>query len=164
MTLEGANTTGRVVGVDALPGRTNYFIGNDPKKWRTNVPSYSRVKYAGVYAGVDLIYYGNQAGQLEYDFMVAPGADPNQIRLSFAGANGMRVDAASGDLVLNVGYDEVRLCKPAIYQTVVAASPRSPSNVSKPTTESGLAVAACGQSPPLQQVSTAHSSWRAITR
>ena len=123
MTLEGASTTGRVVGVDALPGRTNYFIGNDPKKWRTNVPSYSRVKYAGVYAGVDLIYYGNQAGQLEYDFVVAPGADPNRIRLSFAGADRMRVDAASGDLVLNVGDDEVRLSKPAIYQTVVASVP-----------------------------------------
>jgi hypothetical protein len=114
MRLVGANARGRVVGLDELPGRSNYFIGNDPKKWRTNVPSYARVKYEGVYPGVDLVYYGNQR-QLEYDFVVVPGADPNQIKLSFAGADGMRVDAASGDLVLNVGDDEIRFHKPAVY-------------------------------------------------
>ena len=57
----GGNAKGRVVGLDELPGSSNYFIGNDPKKWRTNVPSYARVKYEGVYPGVDLVYYGNQA-------------------------------------------------------------------------------------------------------
>ena len=120
MRLVGGNAKGRVVGLDELPGRSNYFIGNDPKKWRTNVPSYAKVKYEGVYPGVDLVYYGNQR-QLEYDFVVAPGADPNQIKLSFAGADGMRVDAASGDLVLKVGDDEVRFHKPAVYQPAVAA-------------------------------------------
>jgi hypothetical protein len=120
MKLLGGNAKGRVVGLDELPGRSNYFIGNDPKKWRTNVPSYARVKYEGVYPGVDLVYYGNQR-QLEYDFLVAPGADPNQIKLSFAGADGMRLDPASGDLVLKVGEDEVRLQKPAVYQPTVAA-------------------------------------------
>ena len=120
MRLVGGNAKGRVVGLDELPGRSNYFIGNDPKKWRTNVPSYAQVKYEGVYPGVDLVYYGNQR-QLEYDFVVAPGADPNQIKLSFAGADGMRVDAASGDLVLKVGDDEVRFRKPAVYQPAVAA-------------------------------------------
>jgi hypothetical protein len=98
MRLVGANAKATVTGAEELPGKSNYFIGNDPKKWRTNVSSYARVKYEGVYPGVDLVYYGNQR-QLEYDFVVAPGADPNRIRLSFAGAEGMRVDAASGDLV-----------------------------------------------------------------
>jgi hypothetical protein len=119
MRLMGGKARGGIVGLDELPGRSNYFIGNDRKKWRTNVPSYAQVKYEGVYPGVDLVYYGNQR-QLEYDFVVAPGADPNQIKLGFAGADGMRVDAASGDLVLKVGDDEVRLHKPAVYQPVVA--------------------------------------------
>ena len=127
MRLAGGNAKARVIGLDELPGRNNYFIGNDPKKWRTNVPSDARVKYEGVYPGVDLVYYGNQR-DLEYDFVVAPGADPNQIKLSFAGADGMRVDAASGDLVLKVGDDEVRFHKPAVYQPALAAvsSPPSP--------------------------------------
>jgi hypothetical protein len=123
MRLVGGNAKGRVVGLDKLPGRSNYFIGNDPKKWRTNVPSYARVKYEGVYPGVDLVYYGKQR-QLEYDFVVAPGADPNQIKLSFAGGDGTRLDAASGDLVLKVGGDEVRFQKPAVYQPAVAAASR----------------------------------------
>ncbi len=115
MKLVGGNAMARVVGLHKLSGRSNYFIGNDPKKWRTNVPSYSTVKYEAVYPGVDLIYYGNQR-QLEYDFVVAPGADPSQIKLSFAGADGMRVDTTSGDLVLKVGDDAVRFRKPSVYQ------------------------------------------------
>jgi hypothetical protein len=67
--------------MEELPGKSNYFIGNDPTKWRTNVPNYAKVKYANVYPGVDLVYYGNQ-GQLEYDFVVQPGADPRSIQLA----------------------------------------------------------------------------------
>ena len=77
----GANPNPKIVGMDELPGKSNYFIGNDPKKWRTNVPNYAKVKYANVYPGVDLVYYGNQ-GKLEYDFVVSPGADPNSIQLA----------------------------------------------------------------------------------
>jgi len=123
MRLVGGNAQARVVGLDELPGRSNYFIGNDPKKWRTNVPNYAKVKFEDVYPGVDLVYYGDPAkgGRLEYDFMVSPGADPNQIKLSFAGADGVRVDPASGDLVLKLGGDEVRFQKPAVYQPAVAA-------------------------------------------
>jgi hypothetical protein len=120
MQLSGGSAKARVVGLNELPGSSNYFIGNDPQKWRTNVPSYAQVKYEGVYPGVDLLYYGNQR-QLEYDFVVAPGADPNQIKMTFAGADGMRVDPASGDLVLKVGGDEVRFQKPIAYQPTVAA-------------------------------------------
>ena len=119
--LVGANANAAVTGGDELPGKANYFIGNDPKKWRTNLPTYATVRYQNVYPGVDLAYYGNQGGQLEYDFVVAPGADPNKIKLSFTGADGMRVDAASGDLVLKVGDDEVRFQKPLVYQPAAAA-------------------------------------------
>jgi hypothetical protein len=125
--LVGANVPATVTGAEELPGKSNYFIGNDPKKWRTNVPTCAKVRYHNVYPGVDLEYYGNQGGQLEYDFVVAPGADPNQIKLGFAGAEGMRVDAASGDLVLKVGDDVVRFHKPVVYQPAVAAVSSSPS-------------------------------------
>jgi len=73
MRLVAANADAKVTGLDEVPGKSNYFIGNDPKKWRTNVPNYGKVRYENVYPGVDLVYYGNQR-QLEYDFVVAPGA------------------------------------------------------------------------------------------
>jgi hypothetical protein len=78
MKLRNANPAAKVTGVDELAGTSNYFIGNDPAKWRTNVPTYAKVKYEGIYSGIDLVYYGNQR-QLEYDFIVAPGADPRRI-------------------------------------------------------------------------------------
>ncbi len=73
--LVGANPAPQLTGFDELPGKANYFIGNDPKKWRKDVPTYAKVKYHAVYPGVDLVYYGNQR-QLEHDFIIAPGADP----------------------------------------------------------------------------------------
>jgi hypothetical protein len=112
--LEGANSEPRIIGVDALPGKTDYFIGNDPKKWHTGVPSYARVKYSDIYPGVDLDFYGNQ-NRLEYDFEVAPGADPNAIRLHLEGAEKMRLNA-QGDLEVSVPGGEVFLQKPVIYQ------------------------------------------------
>jgi hypothetical protein len=80
--LEHANRNAKVSGIDELEGKSNYFIGNDSAKWRRNIPTYARVKYQEVYSGVDLVYYGNQR-QLEYDFVLAPGADPKQIRSVF---------------------------------------------------------------------------------
>jgi hypothetical protein len=80
MQLLGVNPAPQVAGLEELPGKAHYFIGNDPHKWRTNAPTYARVKYANVYPGVDLVYYGNQ-GRLEYDFVVQPGADPSRIAL-----------------------------------------------------------------------------------
>jgi hypothetical protein len=114
--LEGANSASRIAGVDALPGKTDYFIGNDPKKWHTGVPSYARVKYSDIYPGVDLDFYGNQ-NRLEYDFEVAPGADPNAIRLHLEGAQKVRLNA-HGDLKLSVTGGEVVLQKPVVYQLV----------------------------------------------
>jgi len=84
--LRGANTGASVVGLDELLGKSNYFVGKDPKQWRTNLPTYARVRYQNVYPGVDLVYYGNQGGQLECDFVIAPGADPSAIALSIGAA------------------------------------------------------------------------------
>src|SRR6185295_10756590 len=82
MKLLGANNNPRMVGTDQLPGKSNYFIGNDPTKWKTSVRNYGKVKYEDVYPGVDMVYYGNQQ-ELEYDFIVAPGSDARQIKLRF---------------------------------------------------------------------------------
>ena len=79
MKLDGANPAPTVTALDKLDTVVNYFIGNDPKKWRTNVANYARVKYREVYPGIDLVYYGNQQ-QLEYDFIVAPGGDPRAVQ------------------------------------------------------------------------------------
>jgi hypothetical protein len=114
MKLLDANPAPHVAGLEALPGKINYFIGNGPTQWRTNVPSYAKVKYEAVYPGVDLIYYGNQR-QLEYDFVVAPGADPNAITLGFAGADWTEIDD-QGDLVLHTSSGQVRQHKPRVYQ------------------------------------------------
>ncbi len=119
MRLIGASARVAVSGVDELPGRSNYFIGNNPQKWHTNVANYAKVKYTNVYSGIDLLYYGNKAGQFEYDFRVAPGADASQIQLSFAGADRVRVDASTGDLVLELDGNEIRIHKPAVYQPIV---------------------------------------------
>jgi hypothetical protein len=116
MKLVGANPQPPVSGQDALPGKVNYFIGDDPKKWRTNVPTYAKVKYESVYPGVDLVYYGD-GRQLEYDFVVAPGSDPKAIALAFEGVDKLEVDA-QGDLVLAVNGGEPRLRRPLVYQEV----------------------------------------------
>lgn len=116
MKFAGANPAPQVVGLDQLSSTSNYFIGNDPAKWRTNVPNYAKVKYEGIYPGVDLVMYGNQR-ELEYDFVVAPGADPNSIRFAFEGARQMRLNAR-GDLVLRTSGGEVLQHKPIIYQEV----------------------------------------------
>ena len=116
-----------MTGLDELPGKSNYFIGNDPAKWRTNVPTYAKVRYENVYPGIDLVYYGNQR-QLEYDFVVAPGADPRAIRLAFQsrdreGAGALRIDG-QGDLVLEAEGSELRLHRPVIYQEISGARQR----------------------------------------
>ncbi len=114
MALGGANPDAQVSGVDALPGRANYFLGNDPARWRADVPSYAKVQYRGVYPGVDLVYYGNQR-HLEYDFVVAPGASGKPIRVQFGGAGKLKLKA-SGDLIVTAGSGEVVFRKPSMYQ------------------------------------------------
>ncbi len=123
MRLVGANPAARIEGLDELPGRSHSFIGADPGRWRTNVPTYARVAYRDIYPGVDLVYYGTQERQLEYDFVVGPGADPRAIRLTFDGADRLELNAA-GDLLLHVGESSLRFGKPVIYQ--LAAGVRRP--------------------------------------
>jgi hypothetical protein len=112
--LAGANTNPTMSGIDQLPGHVNYFTGSNPKNWRTNVPSFSAVKYQAVYPGIDLVFYGNQR-RLEYDLIVAPGADPSQIAFDIRGAKNLRINA-NGDLAMQVAKGEVDLQKPTIYQ------------------------------------------------
>jgi hypothetical protein len=100
--------------VDELPGKSNYFIGKNPKSWRSNVTNYAKVRYRNVYPGVDLVYYGN-GSQLEYDFVVAAGADPRAIALTFTGANSVSVDQG-GDLVLATDSGKIVQRKPRVWQ------------------------------------------------
>ena len=116
MSLVGGARDPVVSGFDDLPGKMNYFIGKDRSKWRSNVPTYAKVHYQNVYPGVDLVYYGNQR-QLEYDFVVAPGADPKKIVLGFQGANKLEIDA-QGELVLHASGGDVRQHKPIVYQEI----------------------------------------------
>jgi uncharacterized repeat protein (TIGR02543 family) len=116
LTGAGVNPQPVVEGLAALPGRSHYYLGNDPQRWQTEVPHFAKVRYGAVYPGVDWELYGNPR-QLEYDFVVAPGADPNLINLSFAGADGARLDA-DGQLVVAVAGQEVLHSSPTIYQVV----------------------------------------------
>ena len=116
MRLANVNPATKISGLDPLPGRVDYFLGNDPANWRTNIPSYARVKYSDVYPGVDLVFYGNQR-RLEYDFIVAPGADPSTISLNVEGARKLRV-SAHGDLLASMAGGEVELQKPLVYQRI----------------------------------------------
>jgi HYDIN/CFA65/VesB-like, Ig-like domain/Protein of unknown function (DUF1573)/Beta-propeller repeat/Abnormal spindle-like microcephaly-assoc'd, ASPM-SPD-2-Hydin len=113
-TLVGASSNATPVGENLQPGKANYFIGSDHSKWRTNIPTYARVRYKNVYPGIDLVYYGNQR-QVEYDFVVAAGADPSQIKFNVTGADTLAIDE-SGDLALKVGNGQLKFKAPAIYQ------------------------------------------------
>ena len=116
MRLEGASQPRQTIGLEKLPGISNYFIGNDPTKWRTDVPHYGRIQYEGVYPGIDLVWYGSER-KLEYDFVVAPGADPKQIQVAYERVESLGVDAV-GNLVLGTALGEVRQQKPRVYQEI----------------------------------------------
>ncbi len=100
---------------DRLPGKSNYFLGNDPAKWRTGVPQFSRVRYDNIYPGINLVFYGSQ-GQLEYDFQVAPGSDPAQAELEFDGAKQLAL--SEGALIIKGEGGSVRLGAPRVYQEI----------------------------------------------
>jgi len=114
MGLAQANPHAEVSGADLLPGKSNYFIGNDLSQWHRGIPQYSRVRYRNVYPGIDLVYYGNR-GRLESDFEVAPGSNPRQVALRFRGADQVRIDG-SGNLVLSLQGGAVVLESPRVYQ------------------------------------------------
>jgi hypothetical protein len=114
MNLAGASPDAESSGLDPLPGVSNYLVGNSAESWHTGVPHFARVRYEQVYPGIDLVFHGNQ-GLLEYDFIVAPGVDPNIIRIGFAGAKEMAVDPG-GRLVLSAGPGDIVQHAPVIYQ------------------------------------------------
>jgi hypothetical protein len=114
MQVRGANRNPCISGDALLAGTVNYFLGNDPAKWRTRVPTYNRVRYADVYPGIDLVYYGNQH-QLEYDFVVAPGANIRPIRLHFAGVGKLQLDE-HGNLKVIGKNGKITFKKPVAYQ------------------------------------------------
>ena len=110
----GANPGVAIAGAEELEGKSNYFIGQDPRNWHTDVPMYARIRYQGLYPGVDLVYYGRQ-GELEYDLVVGPGKDPGQARFRVEGTAKTRLNEA-GDLVLETKGGEVVLRRPQAYQ------------------------------------------------
>ncbi len=110
----GSRPDAAVAGVGELPGKSNYFIGSDPKQWHVGVPAFGRVSYKGIYPGIDLVFYGNQR-HLEYDFVISPGADPNAIKLKISGSRGLRVDK-NGNLFVRVGSQNLQLSAPYVYQ------------------------------------------------
>jgi uncharacterized repeat protein (TIGR01451 family) len=114
MRLTGANPQPQVTGLEELPGKVHYLMGNDPQKWHADVPTYRKVRYTRVYDGIDLVYYGHQ-GRLEYDFVVEAGADPGQIALRCDGADRIEIDG-DGHLVLSVAGRVVTWLKPVVYQ------------------------------------------------
>ncbi len=122
MALTDANPSPAIIASDELPGKSNYLIGDDPSQWHRNVPEFARVRYHDVYPGIDLVYYGNQ-GHLEYDFEVAPGADPNLVSMlvqtsAEQGFEGLQLNEKGDLLVASADGSEVRLAAPRVYQKV----------------------------------------------
>lgn len=113
MKLAGANAEATPKGADPKAGVVSYMIGNDPHQWHTGIPTFGRVNYASIYPGIDLFFYGNQR-QLEYDFVLAPGADPNRIAWRIDGA-GAHIDA-DGNLVLSAPHGPATFKRPVAYQ------------------------------------------------
>ena len=123
MRLLGTVPNPQFLGLERLPGETNYFQGSDPRQWHAHIPTYRKASYGGVYPGIDLVYYGNQ-GQLEYDFVVKPNSDPGKIRLRLEGSEVMKIDEAGG-LLLRVSGGYVRLARPQAYQDPQACQEKS---------------------------------------
>ena len=113
MKLVGANVKAQVIGQDELGGKSNYFIGKDPDSWHRNIRQFAKVRYKNVYPGIDLVYYGHER-ELEYDFVLQPGTNPETIRLGIAGARRLRLK--HGELVLSSAGGELHLRSPKIYQ------------------------------------------------
>ncbi len=110
----GANPDVKMIGLDKQPGKTNYLIGNNKKEWVTDIPHYAKVKYENLYPGIDLVYYMGDSG-LEYDFIVHPGADPDQIQLKFNNVSKSKIDK-TGNLLLEIADLELKQHKPISYQ------------------------------------------------
>jgi hypothetical protein len=116
MQLVGSNPQAQASSIEPLESKVNYFMGTDPSKWQTGIPTFGKTRYQDIYPGIDVVYYGN-GEQLEYDFVVSPGADPKQIAIGFPEARKLRVDG-DGDLLLTGKYGTLSFHKPIVYQEV----------------------------------------------
>ena len=116
MEFEGANGKAPIQGMEEMPGKVNYLIGSDPSQWQTGLPTFARVQVAEIYPGINLVFHGNQR-QLEYDFALAPGANPNAIKIHFNGVDNI-YKTSQDDLVIKIGGSEICQPAPVIYQTV----------------------------------------------
>jgi len=125
MKLVAANADAAVTGADPQPGVVSYFVGNDPTKWYTGIPTFGKVSYAQVYPGVDLVFYGNQR-QLEYDFVVAADADPSRIRLDFSG--GRLSLGRDGNLKVSAKNGWIDFRRPTVYQEIEGKRQTIPSS------------------------------------
>jgi hypothetical protein len=112
----GAREDARLIAAERLPGKVNYFVGNDPKKWHTDIPIYREIIYKGLFTGIDLRLYGTN-NQMEYDFIVHPGGDPKDIRMGFEGIQGLNVDH-EGNLIIKTAFAQLKHLKPLIYQEI----------------------------------------------
>jgi len=116
MQLVNTDPSTRVIGLRELPGKSHYFIGNEPKNWRSNIPHYKKVRYEEVYSGIDLIFSSKQ-GQLKYDFIIHPGADPMDIKFAFKGSKELSIDD-EGNLSLCTPVGEIIQYAPLVYQKI----------------------------------------------
>jgi hypothetical protein len=114
MRMVGANPAPILSGREELPGKSSYFLGADPKKWRTDISNFGKVQYENVYPGIDLVYHGTQ-GQLEYDFVLHPGTNPATIAIEFTGMKDIRL-SSQGELVLETVRGQICFHKPVAYQ------------------------------------------------
>jgi hypothetical protein len=114
MNVVGANPAPKITGVHELPGESSYFLGSDPKKWRTNIPNFGKVQYENIYPGIDLIFHGIQ-GQLEYDFVLHPGTSPETIAIEFRGVKDIHL-SPRGELVLGTVHGRICFHRPVAYQ------------------------------------------------
>src|SRR6185503_10300574 len=126
MKLEGSNPAPQIEGLEQSTTTSNYFAGSDPAAWRTNIPNYARVRYAQVYPGVDMVYYGD-ARRLEYDFVVAPQSDPEKIEIAFGGIQNFEINMM-GELVLHTQQGDIRQTKPTAYQEMNGVKEEVPVN------------------------------------
>jgi uncharacterized repeat protein (TIGR01451 family) len=148
MRFIGSNTKPRIVGRGLLQGKSNYFVGNNPRQWKTGVNTFAKVSYQNLYPGIDLNYYGN-GGQIEYDFVIAPGSDPSNISVEFKGASKIKVDR-QGELVIHTTGGTIRQHKPVIYQEDGSTNKEiAGSYVLKSKNRIGFKVSAYDQSLPL---------------
>jgi len=119
MRFAGADPAAQIHGGDEMPGKINYLIGNDRSKWQTGLPTFGNVQVTELYRGINMVFHGNQR-QLEYDFSIAPGANPDAIKMQFDGVDKISVTPL-GDLILKIAGHEIRQPKPEIYQMIDGA-------------------------------------------